>query len=138
MALKKGKRVEELASYPVAASTSIADGDTVIINSAGYAVPSSDLAGNKGAVGRAVGAVDNSAGANGDKEVVVETGVMRFTGAGFAQSDVNTTAYASGAKTAAPTQTGTNFAPLGLVRRFYSATEVDVKLTPEATAYAAS
>lgn len=111
--------------YPVAAATTIADRDNIMIV-AGFARPCADVAGSI-AVGQARGAVDNSTGIAGEKYVLVEEGTFRLAGAGFADTDRGTTAYATGATGAAPTQTGTNFPALGPIADVLSATEVDVE-----------
>ena len=59
-----------LIGIKVAASTSIEAGKLLAVNAAGYGVPASDAAGLK-VVGVTQEAVDNSAGANGDKIVEV-------------------------------------------------------------------
>lgn len=66
-ALKDGKLVGLL----VAASALIETGKLVALNAAGFAVPASDTVGLK-VVGMAEETIDNSAGANGDKIVLVK------------------------------------------------------------------
>lgn len=61
-------------SYPVAAATTIYAGALVCIDAAGYAIPAADTAGISAVVGVATAQIDNSSGANGDADVVVEYG----------------------------------------------------------------
>jgi hypothetical protein len=67
----------EQYSLPIAASTKPYQGGITCINSAGYAVPGSATVGLR-AVGKCRKTVDNSAGAAGDLNVDVESGVFRF------------------------------------------------------------
>lgn len=61
--------------HPVAAATTIGEGAIVALNAAGNAVQAaSAITGH--AIGKAVAAVDNSAGAIGDKTVRVQRGVF--------------------------------------------------------------
>ena len=80
----------DFVAYPVAASTKIPKGVLVNINAAGYAVNSSDTAGETFA-GVSHETVDNSTGAAGDLFIRVETtGTFQFVdgGANGAQTDV--------------------------------------------------
>ncbi|PZQ45167.1 MAG: hypothetical protein DI551_08240 [Micavibrio aeruginosavorus] len=61
----------------LAAATKIFGGSLVALNAAGYAVPGSASTTLKSA-GRADSAVDNSTGAAGDKQVVIEKGTFLF------------------------------------------------------------
>lgn len=67
------KKDGELIALAVAASTVIEAGKMVAMNAAGYAVEASDTAGIT-VIGKADQYVDNSDGANGDQDVLVERG----------------------------------------------------------------
>ena len=72
--------------YKVEGATTIFAGSIVALNAAGFAVPASDTAGLV-VIGRAEEQVDNSAGADGDKEVLVAKGVFKWAaGVGIAQA----------------------------------------------------
>lgn len=68
-------------STPVAAATVIYAGALVCRNASGFLVPAADTAGLATACGRAAQTVDNSAGAAGDLDAVVEAGIFGFDGA---------------------------------------------------------
>lgn len=69
-----GRRI----SLKVKAATKIFAGSIVAVEAAtGWAVPAGDTVGHQ-VVGRAESQVDNSTGANGDKEVVVHKGVFKW------------------------------------------------------------
>lgn len=61
-----------IVEMPVAASTKIYAGSLVCANASGYVIPAADTAGLT-FLGVALNAVDNSAGSNGDKTVLVQT-----------------------------------------------------------------
>jgi len=67
---KTPMRDGESIALEVAASTKIYAGGMVAVNSSGYAVPAADAAGLK-VMGRVEEYVDNSAGGDGDKTVMV-------------------------------------------------------------------
>ncbi|KYG11417.1 hypothetical protein BE21_57545 [Sorangium cellulosum] len=114
------------AEYLVAASTTINAGEIVCLN-AGYAVPGSSTTGLV-AKGIAKTTVDNSAGANGAKKVVVQTsytptGRRAFkvvnSGTGSAtQANVGSTCYVFDANSITMTSTGRSEA--GEIFRFES------------------
>lgn len=86
------KRDGKLLSYPVGAAKRIFAGALVVL-SGGYAQPATTALGLK-AIGRANSPVDNSAGAAGAAQVLVERGTFRFAQDGtIAQADVGNTAY---------------------------------------------
>jgi len=105
-----------LIGIKVAASTNIEAGKVVAANAAGYGVPASDAAGLK-VVGVAQEAIDNSAGANGDKTVeVMRKKVFLLANDGtnaVAQAHVLANVYVKDAGTVASTG-GTNSIVAGL------------------------
>lgn len=107
---------------PVAASTKIYAGSLVAVNSAGYAVPGADTAGLR-FMGVAMQNVDNSAGSNGDKNVVVRrAGVFDFNGNTLTQASVGTVMYLYDDETIAPASVTTNDIPCGRLVQYISAT----------------
>jgi len=82
-----------LKSYPLA--TDIAyHGGMAVINSAGYAAPASDTAGNSRVIGVFDENVDNSGGSAGDKNVRVRSGrAFSLVGVALAQTDLGKTMY---------------------------------------------
>ena len=104
---------DQIAEYPVAANTTIREGEVVIINASGYAV-----GGTAGTEQRIVGVstqhVSNAGGTDGAKRVTVcKRGVVPCTAAAtFAQSTVGAPAYLDGydatntRPTVHPTSTG--------------------------------
>lgn len=128
MARMRSRRSLGFQAYPVAAGASIAVGDLVMINAGGYALPAAALAANKGVVGVAPEAVDNTSGADGDLEVKVEEGIFTLVGTGFGAGDVLTQAFASSATAISGTQ-GANEPAAGVIRRFRTATSVDVEVS---------
>lgn len=68
---RKGPNTYSHHVYPVAASTTIYKGAMVALNAAGFAVPTS--ASTQTVIGRSLGTIDNSTGANGDLTVDVES-----------------------------------------------------------------
>lgn len=66
---------EHRAPLPVAASTTIYEGDKVCLNADGFAVPAGDTSGLLPVSGIALLTVDNSSGSNGDLTVVVRSGL---------------------------------------------------------------
>lgn len=104
-------RAQEL-SFPVAASTTIEAGKAVCLNASGYAVEASVATGLK-ALGRAEETVDNSAGANGAKNIKVRQGIFKWTNDGtdtVVQADVGNTAYFEGDESVGNDNTGTSVA----------------------------
>lgn len=79
-------------AYPVKDATKIFAGTLVAIQADGHAVPASDAASLK-VVGVAKDTVDNAAGADGDLDVVVETGLFRFVASSITQAMVGQMMY---------------------------------------------
>lgn len=123
-------------SYPVAASTDIASGAMVMINSAGYAVTAVAAASNRGVVGIAKARANNSAGAAGAIDVIVEEGVHTVTATGLVQGDLMSTAYASSGTLVSGTQ-GANEPACGRIVRIRSATSCDVEMSSRGPGLAA-
>jgi len=114
-----------LIDSPVAVDI-IYRGAMVMYNAAGFLAPALTGAGNVFA-GIAEEEVDNSLGAAGDKSCKHKVeGSYLLTGAGFAQTDVGSSAYASDDQTI--TLTSTNNPLVGQIVQFVSATQVWVKL----------
>ena len=127
MALSEDKQRTEkegrLQSFKVAASTVIYKGALVKVGADGFLAPQAAEAGAVHA-GVAYEACDNSAGADGEKSVRVETGrAFNMNGSGFAQADVGKAAYASDDDTVSVTQ-GANELKVGKIIEVLSATEV--------------
>lgn len=79
----------------VGASVVIFNGALIAINTAGFIVPADDVIGHT-PVGRAESYVDNSTGADGDKEIVYAPGVLKLATSGanaLVQADVGKSAY---------------------------------------------
>lgn len=119
--------------YKVAASTLLYGGGLVHLNAGGFAKKASDTAGEK-FVGMAQENADNSAGANGDKDVLVYAdGVIDLAFSGTAtQATVGQKVYAVDDNTVALAATTTNDVLVGTVVEFISASKVRVSLTPDA------
>lgn len=82
-------------AFKVAASTKIFAGSLVAVNEDGFAVPASNTDGLKG-IGRAEEYVDNTAGSNGDTEIMVKKGVFKFdndTTLPVTAADINSNCY---------------------------------------------
>lgn len=114
-------------SYPMAA-VAATKGTLAMLNSAGFLTPAVAAANNKGVVGVFTEDYDNSGGSAGDIEGVVEEGIFTISGSGFSQADVLTQAFASSGTAISGTQ-GTNEPAAGVIRRFRSATSVDVEIS---------
>ncbi|MBI4822657.1 MAG: hypothetical protein HY805_00275 [Nitrospirae bacterium] len=113
-------------SIGVAGASKIFAGSIVAINSSGYAVPASDTAGLR-VIGRAEEQVDNSAGANGDKSVLVRKGVYKVASSGLTIADVGKVALVSDDQTISILDT-TNNIVAGVIEAIDSATEAWVRL----------
>jgi len=97
------------------------------INAAGFIAKSVAEAGAVFA-GVAYEQVDNSAGSAGDLEIkILRHGVFKLSGAGFAQTDVGQSVYASDDQTISKTQ-GTNEVAVGKIVKFISAAVVYVEI----------
>jgi len=98
-----GRRI----SLKVKAATKIFAGSIVAVEAAtGFAVPAGDVVGHQ-VVGRAEEQVDNSAGANGDKEVRVSKGVFKWVNNGSAvvQATIGDSVMAADDNSVKPTST---------------------------------
>ena len=98
------KELGAKTSVPVAASETIYAGSMVNINSAGYAVSATDSGSDKGkAFGVAVATVDNSAGSNGEKSVILQEGVYSFANHDLTQANLGEDCYVKDDQTVAAT-----------------------------------
>lgn len=136
MARMRARRSRGFQEYPIGANTSIDDGNLVMLVG-GYALPAAANAGQQGVAGVAHGSVDNTGGAAGALMVTVEEGIFTLPATGMAQADVGTTAYASDVDLVSGAQ-GANEPPVGPIRRFRSATLIDVEVGLEASRLTAS
>lgn len=102
--------------HPVAAGKVFFVGALAVLNATGYAEPATTATGKKG-LGRAMEAVSNASGANGDVTVIVERGCFAFTNDGnVTRAHIGGNAYAVDDQTVAPTDgTGTRSA-VGIIR----------------------
>lgn len=102
----------------------------VFVNAAGYAVPTTGSGANRFG-GVAVENVDNSAGADGDKNVeVYKKGVFELPGSGFTQADVGKDAYASDNFTVSANPLLASGVRIGQIDRYISSTKVAVRIDP--------
>lgn len=114
--------VKGLDPFPVAASTVIYKGAIVALNAAGFAVPAADTAGLQ-VVGIAHDKVDNSTGANGDKNVIVEYGrEYLMAAASITQALVGDLMYVVDDQTVDDAAGPTNDIAVGRLTRFVSTT----------------
>jgi len=103
-------RENVLIPYSVAASTLIYAGALICINASGYAVPGSVSATLK-AVGRAEDNIDNSAGADGELQVIARKGTFRFDNAGdITIAHLETNVYINDDQTVSSVSTGKSVA----------------------------
>lgn len=108
--------------YPVAASQTIYAGALVCIDADGYAIPAADTAGISDVVGVATAKADNSSGADGDINVVVEYGgAFLLDEASVTQADVGRDAVVSDDQTITNAATATNDITVGRILSFDSA-----------------
>ena len=109
--------------YPVAASTKIYAGSLVCVNADGFAVTAADTSGYV-FVGVALEQVDNSAGANGAKNVRIRReGVFEFDAASITQAMVGDPMYAVDDHTFDDAAGPTNDIKVGLLVKYASATK---------------
>ena len=109
--------------YPVAASTKIYAGSLVCVNADGFAVPAADTSGYV-FVGVALEQVDNSAGANGAKNLRVRRqGVFEFDAASITHAMVGDPMYAVDDHTFDDAAGPTNDIKVGLLVKYASATK---------------
>jgi hypothetical protein len=109
--------------FPVAASTKLYAGSLVCVNADGYAVPAADTSGYI-FVGVALEQVDNSAGANGAKNVRIRReGVFEFDAASISQAMVGSPMYAVDDHTFDDAAGPTNDIKVGVLVKYGSATK---------------
>lgn len=117
-------------SDPVAAATRIHAGALVALDASGNAVPATATATQR-TRGVAQEAVDNSAGAAGDKRVLIRRGVFRFTNSAggdlIARADIGADCYVVDDETVAKTN-GSGARPKAGVIRDVDATGVWVEV----------
>ena len=114
-----------LVSQPVAASTTIAIGDFVAVNSTGYLVRASATAAVR-FVGVARTAANNSGGSDGDLSSLVDTkGVYDATCSSLTQADVGKPVFATAAQTVSLTPDGVC---VGRLENYSSATVAKVRI----------
>lgn len=122
------KNLTAIKSYPVAASSKIYAGSLVAVDVNGYAKAAADAA-NLKVVGVATAQVDNSTGANGDKQVVADEGDCRFNASSITQVMVGQVMYAADDNTF-DDALGTNGIKAGRLMEFISATEGWIRVGP--------
>lgn len=119
-------------NLPVAASTHIYQGTHVFLNAAGFADDDS-ATGVNGYAGEAIGESDNSAGADGDKNVEFWTeGDFEMTGSGFSQADVGSPVFADD-NFGVVLVIGASSVPIGKVVGYVSSTRLIVRIRPVGT-----
>ena len=122
----KKSRSADRASYPVAATTHIYDGQLGFVDSSGNATGSTNSGANQFA-GIAVQEYDNSGGSAGDIDAEFhQSGAFLLTGSGFSASDVGSPVFAADSNTLTLTARGNVF--VGEIIEYVSATQVWVKL----------
>lgn len=100
--------------------TKIEKGNMVMIASDGYAYTAAAAASNHGVVGIAIETVDNSAGSDGDLDILVEHGIFEIAGTTLGQDDVGSIIYASNGYTIDETDGG-NYPECGVLVEYISA-----------------
>lgn len=109
--------------FPVAADTKIYAGSMVCVDADGYAVPAADTSGYL-FLGVALEQVDNSAGADGAKNVRVRrTGVFEFDAASITQAMIGDPMYAVDDQTFDDAAGPTNDIKVGILVKYGSATK---------------
>ncbi len=109
--------------FPVAANTKIYAGSMVCVDADGYAAPAADTSGYL-FLGVALEQVDNSAGADGAKNVRVRrTGVFEFDAASITQAMVGDPMYAVDDQTFDDAAGPTNDIKVGILVKYGSATK---------------
>jgi len=109
--------------FPVAANTKIYAGSMVCADADGYAAPAADTSGYR-FLGVALEQVDNSAGADGAKNVRVRrTGVFEFDAASITQAMVGDPMYAVDDQTFDDAAGPTNDIKVGILVKYGSATK---------------
>ncbi|MEQ8959778.1 MAG: hypothetical protein RLP02_17945 [Coleofasciculus sp. C2-GNP5-27] len=115
------KRIDSITEYGVAATSTIQEGDLVVLDSNGYATASAGTESGSVFVGVSRKAVDNSSGANGDLNVPVARGVFKMPFIGLTVTDVGSVCYLTGATEFGPQDDGGSKG--GLIVKRESATE---------------
>jgi hypothetical protein len=109
--------------FPVAANAKIYAGSMVCVDADGYAAPAADTSGYL-FLGVALEQVDNSAGADGAKNVRVRrTGVFEFDAASITQAMVGDPMYAVDDQTFDDAAGPTNDIKVGILVKYGSATK---------------
>ncbi|MEO7329932.1 MAG: hypothetical protein ABI193_15245 [Minicystis sp.] len=123
---------------PVKGSTTIFKGATVGKNADGLAVPMNGTDNTLTAYGTARFAVDNSAGADGAKEITVDPGVYPMTGSGLGFVDVGKRAYATSDQDFSTSSSAGVRPYLGVIEFVDSATSARISIEPFSTDTASS
>lgn len=110
-------------AVPVNGGSRIYAGSLVMVDADGFARPAAALASNGGCIGVAIAEANNTNGADGDIDVVVEQGQFLFTATSAAQTNLNELFYASTDNDVDETQ-GVNEPVAGRQMEFVSATQV--------------
>jgi hypothetical protein len=124
------RKVGDLQSYPVKASTKIYKGSLVSIDATGYAIASTDVAGTK-FVGVAYETVDNSAVGSADGDLwirVHRTGTHKLDATSIAQTMVGDIMYVVDSGTFDDTAGSVNKIAIGVLDEYESATSGWVNL----------
>lgn len=120
----------KLREYPVAASSVVYAGGMAMLASTGGVKAAQAEASNKGCVGVFATTVDNSAGALGDKKVIVQEGTFKFAATTIAAADRGTICFAEDDQTIDESQTG-NEPRAGIIDSYESASEAWVRMSLE-------
>lgn len=124
--ITKSKGLVKRQAYPVAAGAKIFAGSMVCINTSGYAVPAADTANFSPVRGIATAQADNTSGANGAIDVVVEYGcsfLLACTGA-ITQADLGAIAMVADDQTVSDAAAMTNDIRAGRIAEIVSASAV--------------
>ncbi len=111
-------------AYKMKGSTVCYTGGLVCIGADGYAIPAADTAGLRPCVGVAVAKADNSAGADGAIDVIVEYGgeFLLNVGGGITVADVGAAAYVVDDQTVTDGGAATNDIYVGQIRQYVAGT----------------
>lgn len=106
-------------THPVGAGAKVFQGALVVLNAARWAVPGSTAL-NLVAIGRAEHDIDNTTGANGDRNVRIRRGVLQFAnsvaGDLITRADIGGSAYVVDDQTVAKTNGGGTRSVAGIIR----------------------
>lgn len=116
-------------SIPVKGATKLFAGSLVMVDATGYAVKAANGAGNHGVWGVAETTADNTSGADGAIEVIVEPGRWKFSIAGATQAVNGVIVYATDDQTVKTAQAA-NDCLVGRITRFEDASNVWVEIIP--------